>query len=82
MRVAVIGHSYVRDLGNYGKKHPNEIPSKIKLTFFSQPGADYLKLLQRDQLFAKVGEFDPHIVICILIGNEIKNSRSYKEIIN
>ena len=72
MRIAIFGHSYVRDLGTLGTNSINIRNSINELVYFSFPGACFNKFLHNTKLLNELVACKPDVVIVILGGNDIK----------
>ena len=87
MKLLIVGHSYVRELRRQGSWHLN---LKLKLAqgeeqpcdviFQEYPGKDYRFFLDNRNLFSKIGEVNPDIIVIILGGNSIVESKTNPEI--
>lgn len=72
MKVAYIGHSYVRDISKLGYQFSKFNDSKLfEIKYFSIPGSNFLTWIDwPDQLHSCV-EFSPNILVIVLGGNSI-----------
>ena len=82
MNLLICGHSYVRDLKDYGINRLAVGNTSVKVDFVYRGGAGYQTYLDDPELFRRVARYTPDIVLVILAGNEIKNSVSNAEIKN
>lgn len=80
MKIAIFGHSYVRDLELLG--HSDFVISEVPVSFqyFAFPGAGFRKFLNNPRLLDEVVLEKPDILVIILGGNDIKVNVELKEI--
>ena len=72
MRVAIFGHSYVRDLQQLGYSHLIYSDVCVPLNFFSFPGSGFHKFILEPSLLDELVSCKPDIVVIFLGGNDIK----------
>ena len=72
-RVAIMGHSYVRQLANMEKTTMDVRNFIFKMRYFHHSGASYDTFLQNDEWFREIAKYEPHYVVVILAGNSISS---------
>lgn len=73
MKVALFGHSYIRDLARLGF-HNIKVSDDVvlDLRYFSFPGHTFADFLVDPSKFQEVIQFQPNIIVVYLGGNDIK----------
>lgn len=75
MKVAIIGHSYVKDLFLLNRNHILlEDNTQVELHFTFSPGCKLTHYVNNPHLLSEAKNFNPDIVIAIIGGNDIVNS--------
>lgn len=81
MKILLFGHSYVRDLANFGQwdrqldlRTGESIP--VEFAFKSFPGKDYGYFLDNPSLVTQIRQDCPDVIVLILGGNSITASIS------
>lgn len=72
MRIAIFGHSYVRDLQSLDQYQINLKNTRANLFYFSFPGACFKDFFCKEKRFKDIVSCAPNIVIVLLGGNDIK----------
>ena len=77
MRVALFGHSYVRDLQNYLDRNRLQLCDLRDGIFFQAetfgfPGATFARFVEEPNLLNDLVSFCPDIVCVVLGGNDLK----------
>ena len=81
MKVAIIGHSYVRDLFHLNRKEIIlDDNTQVSLHFTFSPGCSLTHYISKPHLLLEAKNFDPDIVIAIIGGNDIVNSISTEDL--
>ena len=83
MKVLVVGHSYAKDLErlfltytNLTLELKNNKQVKFDIHFHAYPGKDYEHFLNNPELFEVIKLEDPDMVIIILGGNSIVETKT------
>ena len=81
LRVALFGHSYVKDLKKFGETSIHFSGDvEFALGYFPIPGATFSTFIEDFSYFDALKEFQPHYIIVILGGNDLKTSVKLGEI--
>ena len=72
MKVAVYGHSFVRDLADLGTSHIYIKNTGVDFKYFFYPGFSFRNFVLQPQLLDCLIPEDPDIVVVILGGNDLK----------
>ena len=72
MRIAIFGHSYIRDIQTLGHNKLTFGDTKVELNYFPFPGACFKDFVYNKEKLHDVILFAPDIIVVILGGNDIK----------
>lgn len=79
-KVAIFGHSYVRDLQTLGEVNITDCHIKFNLRYFPFPGATFNTFIDNPDCFELLKTFSPHFIIVVLGGNDLKDSVELSDI--
>ena len=71
-KLALLGHSYVRDLASLGEHEITVSGAKFSLNYFSIPGATFSSLISNSVHLESVKSYKPDYIVVILGGNDLK----------
>lgn len=80
MKIAVFGHSYVRDIARVGKEFLELKGHNLTIKYFAFPGATFEKFVLRADLLDPLITYDPLVVVLVLGGNDFYNNTNNKTI--
>ena len=80
MKIAILGHSYVRDLATLGNFSTSIQQQDFEIQYFSFPGARYSKFLADTRLLDGLIHESPEFLVVILAGNSILHKFDNKTI--
>ena len=81
LKVGILGHSIVRDLGSLGNLFGRiEGDSYYELRFFSIPGSCFSTWLRWPEQLHSVFDFEPEVLFVVLGSNSLKDSESVRDI--
>ena len=72
MKIAILGHSYVRDLQQLGYSFLIFDDFKVPIEFFSFPGFCYRNFVLNPNLLDNLVHYNPEVTVVFLGGNDIK----------
>ena len=81
MRIAIVGHSFVRDLSNLGDTEgilPNQ--TKYTVQYYSIPGSTVFDWAKNPKEFRDCVSWNPDFVVVVLGGNSITDNNSDSDI--
>ena len=81
LKVALFGHSYIRDLKSLGETNICDLgDAEFSLKYFSYPGATFSTFINGQRNFDALKVYQPHYIIVILGGNDLKVSVQLSDI--
>ena len=87
MKVLVVGHNYARDLkrmiphyNNLTLELKNDEEVQFDIRFLAYPGKDYEHFLDNPELFDLIKSEEPDVIVIILGGNSIVESKTNTQI--
>ena len=72
MRVAIFGHSYVRDLKQLGFSHLIFEDFDVPVDYFDFPGSGFHDFILNPSLLDKLVIYNPTVIVIFLGGNDLK----------